>query len=201
MRMVKATAPPQWILFLLWPFKGESCYPQIEGDLSEEFQQQESIHGIAVARQWYYREACRNLWSMIWRWTTIAAISVPLVGFTLGDYIRHLFLSTSNLWHWFILGIIVDSLFTSSLIGLALGIVCSRLLKKHERLVRLAFGVYQLGYLLMIIIGGVGVLGPSFAARVFLIGLICLRPIWTLIFFCMGSIWIERRYQSGHRAA
>ena len=76
--MPEIAAPPKWMLFLLWPFKGESCYPQIEGDLSEEFQYRVSKNGMAAARRWYCREVCRNLWSLTLRWATIAVIVLPL---------------------------------------------------------------------------------------------------------------------------
>jgi hypothetical protein len=51
--MVESINPPGWILLVLWPFKGESCYPQIVGDLNEEFHllggfSKSWIHGIPL---------------------------------------------------------------------------------------------------------------------------------------------------------
>jgi hypothetical protein len=193
--MPEITAPPKWILLLLWPFRGELCYPQIEGDLSEEFHQREVEHGMSSARQWYYREVCRNFWSMIWRWVTIPVIIVPLVCMVLADFLHFpIFWRMYSAWHLkgFILGIVIDSLPIASIIGLSLGIICSLMLRGHERLVGLAFGAYQLVTLIMQIVTA-KVFGPSPVIRTFLLGLIYLKPICTLVFFGMGSTWIERR--------
>jgi hypothetical protein len=195
--MPEITAPPKWILWLLWPFRGELCYPQIEGDLSEEFHQREAEHGMFSARQWYCREVCRNLASMIWRWITVPVILVPLICVVLGDFLGHL-------WPWhgvgFIALIVVNSLPMAGILGLSFGIICSRVLSGHERLVRLAFGAFQLVSLIMALVTA-QVLGPSPAMKTFLLGLIYLKPICTFVFFWIGSSWIERRQHHRYTAA
>jgi hypothetical protein len=199
--MAKIAAPPRWILFLLWPFKGEPCYPQIEGDLCEEFQQQVE-HGLSAARRWYYREICRSFCAMIWRWAMIPVIIIPFLCIAIDDSLRLAFLATFISWHLpFSIGICIDCLLNPVIIGLSLGAVCSRVLKGHERLIRLLFGVLQIGTLIITHVMGIGVFGPSPAMRFFLIGLIHFRFVWTLIFFWMGSVWIERRYYAGHNCA
>jgi hypothetical protein len=198
--MPDITAPPKWILLLLWPFRGELCYPQIEGDLSEEFYQREVEHGMLSARQWYYREVCRNFWSMIWRWVTIPLIIVPMVCFVLGEFLRHPFLKMIWPWHGLAALIFIDSLPMASIIGLSLGIICSWMLSGHDRLVRLVFGAYALIPLMMTLMTA-RVFGPSPVMRVFLLGLIYLRPICTLVFFWIGSSWFEGRHHHRCRAA
>ncbi len=196
--MPETSAPPEWILILLWPFKGESCYQQIEGDLCEEFKQREA-HGMAAARRWYYREVCRNFWAMIWRGITIPLVIAPFLCVLLGDVLRHALLK-AFLFHLRLpVTICIDSLVNSALIGLLLGMICARMLRGHERLARLAFGAYQLLYLIMTVVTA-QVFGPSPLKRAFLLGLIYLSPICTFIFFWVGSSWIERRHHPRYRA-
>lgn len=200
--MSDASAPPKWILFLLWPFKGETCYPQIEGDLSEEFQQRESEHGMAAARRWYCREVYRNLWSLTWRWVTIPVILLPLLCTVFGDslWVRLVGSMYSLLWRpssWHISWILFVSLLNWSIVGLSLGIICSRVLRGHERMIRLVFGAYHLG-LLAVIYHFIEMkrLSPSSYMTALGIWLTYLRPVWILSCIWIGSIWIER--QHGH---
>jgi hypothetical protein len=204
--MPEITAPPKGILFLLWPFKGEPCYPQIEGDLSEEFQQRESEYGLAAARRWYCREVCRNLGSLIWRWITIPVIILPFFCIALGTSLLNPGIGSMYLHghpsNWEISRLLFASFLNSSIIGLSLGIFCSRILRGHERMVRLAFGAYQLGFLaVMFHLMGIKILSNSPEMRFFLIGLRYLKPILTFAFMWTGSIWIERRRNRRNSAA
>ena len=209
--MPEITAPPKWILFLLWPFKGESCYPQIEGDLSEEFQQRTSKHGIAEARRWYRHEVCRNLWSLTWRWETIAVIGLPLFCVALRDstpipfmyfllplrpVLDPLLAAPGMAMH--IMSILIILLPTTIIPGVAFPVVCGELLKGHERMIRLAFTAYWLG--LSVVYGiehfdslmrdlGQGI--PRGLSPSVVIGL--LGPVYILPFIWMSSIWVERR--------
>jgi len=208
--MPEIAAAPRWILFLLWPFKGESCYPQIEGDLSEEFQQRVSKHGIADARRWYRREVCRNFWSLTLRWPTIAVIVLPLFFVALRDstpipfmylllplrpFLDPLLAAPGTAMH--IMSIIALLLPTTIIPGLAFPVVCSALLRGHERIIRLVFTAYFLGLSAMFGINhfnsliwelriGMGILSP-----VIVLGL--LEPVYILPFIWMSSIWVERR--------
>jgi hypothetical protein len=199
--MPEITAPPRWILFLLWPFQGEPCYPQIEGDLSEEFQQRELEYGMAAARRWYCREVCRTLWSLTWRWVTIPVIILPLLCIALNyllmrgliGSIYRAHLPSSN---WPILWILFASLLNSSIAGLFLGMICSRVLSGHERMVRLVFGAYYLGLLLIAYpFMSITILSPAPTMTAIGYLLIYLRPICTLICVWIGSIWIEHRHR------
>ncbi len=205
--MPEVPAPPKWILFLLWPFKGESCYPQIEGDLSEEFQERESEHGVAAARRWYCREVYRNLRSLLWRWVTIPVIILPLLCIAFSNSLWMTIVgSIYNLLpppsHWSFSWILFAVLLNLSIIGLSLGIICSLILRGHERMIRLVFGAYYLGLLTIIYhFIGIKILDSSQATTALGFWLSYMRPIWTLICICMGSIWVERRHHRRHSAA
>jgi hypothetical protein len=210
--MPEITAPPKWILFLLWPFKGESCYPQIEGDLSEEFQQRASKHGIAGARRWYRREVCRNFGSLTWRWVTIAAILLPLLCIAFKSVLDiFLFFSlTIVMWlptHDHMTQLLILSLLSTGIKGLAFGMICSAPLRGHERMIRVVFTACYLGFW---VIWGINHSHALTAFRLanpeswipFLLGFpqpvifiapSFIEPIWILAFIWLGSTWIERR--------
>jgi len=207
--MPETAAPPKWILVLLWAFKGEPCYPQIEGDLEEEFHLRESDYGIAAARRWYYREVCRNIWSLIWRWTTLQAIVVPPLCILFYSFMGPILLrAPSRLLFEGIFRISNSTLAASSatfllkylnlgIVGVALGIVCSLILQGHERMLRLAF----VGFFLTLI---VVTTGPRIGWLIHQHWIALLETFISLICFplgfSMGSMWIERR-QRRPRAA
>lgn len=60
--MPEILTPPRGASLLLRLLAGETDFPQIEGDLSEEFHQRVLSAGAAAARQWYRHEALRNTW-------------------------------------------------------------------------------------------------------------------------------------------
>jgi hypothetical protein len=198
--MSETTASPKWILFLLWPFKGEPCYPQIEGDLAEEFQQRTTEYGIRSARLWYYKEICRNLLFLTCRWVTIPVIILPLLCMIIQPFLLNLY---SALWgllirsfSWILL--FFDVLF-SSLVGLAFAEILCRFLNRHERMSRLAFGLFSLVFVgmwnePMALNLWHGMRVPATAIPQLFI---YLRPsfmfIWTLICFWIGSVGIERK--------
>jgi hypothetical protein len=209
--MPKIAAPPKWMLFLLWPFKGESCYPQIEGDLSEEFQYQESKYGIAHARRWYCREIFRNLSLLTFRRETIAVMVLPLICVALRDslshpfsvgspqvFLRKYFLAYLCLWlssaidmtmRLFI--IILLTVLSVSMTGLAFAMVCNTLLRGRERMIRLVFTTYYLSLSAIFVIQHPTVF-RRFPADPTLIGLLDAPLIVAFIWY--GSIWVERRH-------
>ena len=214
--MSEIAAAPRWMLLLLWPFKGESCYPQIEGDLSEEFQYRVSKHGMTAARRWYCREVYRNLWSLTWRWATIAVIVLPLLCVALSfTFLRparlilhplvpivHLHPPTPGQPIYNIMRIIIYLmiiLLQSTIIpGLAFPVVCGALLRGHERMIRLVFTAYCLG---LSAIWGINhfdilirALGSSLGDVSLVIVCGLLEPVWIVVFIWRGSIWVERRH-------
>ncbi len=198
--MPEITAPPEWFLFLLWPFKGEPCYPQIEGDLNEEFQQDVAERGNRAARRRYFREVLRNVWFLFFRWITMQAIVLPAVCITLivllpsplfapqlRVFAAELHLSKS----W----MVVLDFFIRGTLGLSLGIACSQILRGHERMLRLAF----IGYVLLSAMFSTLYYGAAKVALYPTVTLLVLqaseRGIWIPICFSMGSIWAERHHR------
>jgi hypothetical protein len=209
--MPEITAPPKWILFLLWPFKGESCYPQIEGDLSEEFQQLASKNGRTAARGWYRREVCRSVASLTFRWATIAAIALPLLCLAFKNSVIDIFLYFSMTivkWfptHDFMTQLLIFILLSTGIKGLAFGMICSAPLRGHERMVRIVFTAYYLGFWA---IWGINHSHALIAFRLAnpeswipLLGFpmhfhftFIVEPVWILAFFWYGSTWVERHH-------
>jgi len=208
--MPEISAPPKWILHLLWFFKGESCYPQIVGDLSEEFQCRTSEYGIEDARRWYRREVSRNFISLAFRWTTIAAVGVPLICVAL--FIR----PATNPFMYFSASFarwlpIQDSMtkdltlviLVTGLKGLAFGMICGVLLRGHERITRLVFSAFYLGFWVIWGINHSDVLAAfkltDPATSMPLLGFVKLpffiEPVWILAFIWLGSTWVERRHR------
>src|SRR6516225_2932147 len=65
--MADMIEPPHGANLLLSLFAGESDFPQIEGDLREEFHQILAASGPDEAKEWYWREAWRSAWALIMR--------------------------------------------------------------------------------------------------------------------------------------
>ena len=208
---------PKWILHLLWFFKGESCYPQIEGDLSEEFQLRVSKNGIADARQWYRREVCRNFWSLTWRWETIAVIVLTLffvaLGFSTFPRMPIPFLHLARLLETVlkpllppVLGpqpfiyvsirIVILMIPTTIIPGLSFPLVCGALLRGHQRMIRLVVTAYCLGITVLFGISRFDIIMRDlwqgvphmFSPTV----LVCSLPLWILPFIWVSSTWVER---------
>ena len=196
--MPKIAAPPKWMLFLLWPFQGESCYPQIEGDLSEEFQYKGLKHGIAAARRWYCREIFRNFAFLTFRWTTIAVIALPLCCIVLGGSIIG---PLMDLLRTFVNGlhpqyvtttqILVLLLIRTIITGLAFAMVCNALRPGHERMIRLVFTAYYLSLSAIWVVNYSDALARSLATP---IGLGLFGPVLILAFIWMGGIWMGRHH-------
>lgn len=199
--MVESINPPRWILFILWPFKGEFCYPQIVGDLNEEYHQRIAENGRSVARRWYYREVFRNLISMTLRWITIPVIIIPLLWIVLSDSLQfRLFIKSIIPYWWGFLWTKFVHLLIASTFGLSLGIICSQILRGHGRMVRVAFGVIYLGYTayyLPVIVYLISSNMVPFYKPEMIVSLVehyILHSLCTLTFVWIGSIWNERHH-------
>ena len=73
--MPEILKPPVGASLLLRLFAGETDFPQIEGDLREEFHQR-AIGNAAAARRWYKHEAFRNVWVLARSRRTIRILMV-----------------------------------------------------------------------------------------------------------------------------
>ncbi len=199
--MPETAAPPRWILFMLWPFNGEPCYPQIEGDLAEEFQLRVVQYGIRSARRWYYAEVVRNAWFLTCRWVMVEIIFLPLLCLLLHIFLFSIYrrLWSAVFYSWIHL---IFDLLLQSLVGLSLGAVFSRLCRGHEKMIRLAFALY---YLMIVAAWNAGIAhnlrhGMHVGMSDIPVILIYLTKsslifVWALICLWMGSVWIERNHR------
>jgi len=74
--MPESVNPPQMAALLLSIFASEPDFPQIEGDLREEFHQHMRMNGRRTARRWYWRETFRNVFVFIKRPRILQALAV-----------------------------------------------------------------------------------------------------------------------------
>src|SRR5262247_779780 len=75
-RMPESVNPPQMAVLLLSVFASELDFPQIEGDLREEFHQHMRMNGRRTARRWYWRETFRNVFVFIKRPRILQVLAV-----------------------------------------------------------------------------------------------------------------------------
>jgi hypothetical protein len=193
--MTHSIRPPKLATLLLRLFASEPDFPQIEGDLSEEFHRRLLATNPRAARRLYWRDTFRNLWALAKRLSMIqvlgvAALCVGVSIFTsrlLGDWLIF-YIKPPTL----ALILLLFNLFKTAIV-LILGILMSLLLRGRERLLRLAFTGFCLLYLM--ILGG-----HLLPKEPFLWGLNIID--WSLVVTCfwMGSAWMSRR-RARRRAA
>lgn len=189
--MTNSITPPKFATLLLSLFASEPDFPQIEGDLSEEFHNCLLASGPDVARRSYRREAFRNMWALAKRSSTmrvlaVAALSICISVFSVGPFSH--WLNTLDLGgSAFALTLLLLYLFNTT-IALVLGILMSLFLRGCERMLRLAFTGF---YLLYFICGYVIIMWPLVLNRYFTLNIINLSL--ELSAFWMGSVWISRR--------
>ncbi len=193
--MLETLRPPKGASLLLNLFASEPDFPQVEGDLSEEFQQLALQSGPSAARQWYWREALRNALAFVTRRESINALGAGLLALAIFRLVMPLFS------HWLrnelvsvqrvpSLGILLITLFeiTSSFL---LGAVMSRMLKGREPLLRLTFTVtYLVTVASFIIRSGMYVWWTPLKFSVNLFGL-----LFVITSFWIGSLCSEGRQQ------
>src|SRR5262247_2114341 len=75
-RMPESENPPRTAALLLSIFASEPDFPQIEGDLSEEFHLRVRMNGQRSARRWYWCETFRNALVFIKRPRILQALAV-----------------------------------------------------------------------------------------------------------------------------
>jgi hypothetical protein len=190
--MSEIAKPPVGILLLLWPFKGERNYPQIVGDLNEEYRQRAEETGIPAALRWYRREIWRTFWVLTWRPVILAAIVVPLVCVSLLGFLTWPLLRVLSIpWRGLasIPGVILAIILCckATFDGFVSGAVASRILPGLERIVRVMFTAFYvtLAGLRVMVIGEV-----SWLPMLLMYGR---SLILTVPFVWAGSIWVERR--------
>jgi hypothetical protein len=170
-------------------FASEQDFPQIEGDLSEEFHNCLLASGPDVARRSYWREAFRNMWALAKRFSTIkvlavAAFSISISVFSVGPF-SHWLITLDLGRSGFALTLVLLYLFNTT-IALVLGILMSRFLRGRERMLRLAFT----GFYLLYFICGYVIMGRLVLDMYLTLNLVN----WSLILiaFWLGSVWISQ---------
>lgn len=89
--MLETLRPPKGASWLLSLFAGEPDFPEVEGDLSEEFQQLALQSGPSAAQQWYWREALRNARAFVIRRGSINALGAGLLSVAIFRLVMPLF--------------------------------------------------------------------------------------------------------------
>ncbi len=203
--MSEPVKPPRGAFRVLNLFSSDPLFPQIAGDMSEEFHQRVHDGGEKTARLWYWRELLRNLGILILRQVQmqhvafhammqanrrhhaqgIVAAVLCVVLFRLGTRISE---------YWLPSGIslpmrLMAFIFLAVLVGLILGIAVTRPRNSEAGIMRRAFTAACLLLLAPSILiplqsGNL----PSFWPP----------PGWSfhavvIVFFWIGSVLVERR--------
>lgn len=188
--MTDSIKPPKLATLMLRLFASEPDFPQIVGDLSEEFHNHLLTSGPDAARRSYWREAIRNLWVLAKRLSTIRVLAVA--GLSFGIWIFSLWPFTQWLnnrpeGYNSLFGHLLTLYLYVGTISLALGVLMSLFLRGRERMLRLAFtGFYLLFLICLQVISPIPVFGKYYIYNV-------INWSLTLGAFWMGSWWIGRR--------
>lgn len=195
--MLDLLKPPKGASFLLRLFAGEPDFPQVEGDLREEFNQVALNFGPSTARQWYWRESLRNMRVFITRRGSInvlgaTAFCIALFTLVAPMYFGWLRQELTSVPRMRGLGFLLMTL-SEMAFGLVSGLVLGRILTGRGPMLRLAFtGFYLMRVTFFIFTSGIytwWLQEPVQIAR-FLFGLVCI-----ITSFWIGSAWSERREQ------
>jgi hypothetical protein len=146
--MSYCATPPKFATLLLRLFSGEPDFPEIEGDLNEEFHNQLVASGPNVAHRSYRREALRNVWALAKRPRAIRVLGVTLSSVFVFP------LTVPPFFEWLdtfslvsrapAFQVILLALFEIT-VAVLLGALTSRLVRGAERVLRAAFtGFYLL---------------------------------------------------------
>jgi hypothetical protein len=146
--MPESIPPPQMAALLLSVFASEPDFPQIEGDLREEFHQHRQMNGLRSARRWYWRETFRNVLALIKRprilqALALAALCVVIIRIAYPPFVIWLRIELRESPLRPVLYVFLLFLFRPCL-SLALGILAGHMLRGRERLLVLAFTIFYL---------------------------------------------------------
>jgi hypothetical protein len=133
---------------LLSIFASEPDFPQIEGDLREEFHRHIQMNGRRTARRWYWRETFRNVLVFIKRPRILYAIAVAaliVVGYRPASMIFSGWLSAKMHEMPRVPGLhpLLIFLFRTTAF-LAIGAMAGHILRGRERMLVIAFTVFYL---------------------------------------------------------
>lgn len=191
--MLETLRPPKGATLLLNLFANEPDFPQVEGDLSEEFQEVALQSGPSAARQWYWREALRNVRAFVTRRESINALGAALLSLAIfrlamPSFSRWLRIGLVSAPRLPGLGVLLLTLFGTTL-SFLLGAVMSRMLRGREPLLRLGFAVsYLVSVATFVFRSGMYQWWSSSQFSLNLFGLLCV-----ITGFWIGSLCSERR--------
>jgi hypothetical protein len=146
--MPESVKPPQMAALLLSIFASEPIFPQIEGDLSEEFHQRTRMNGLNSARHWYWRETFRNVLVFIKRPKILQVLAVAALCSVVGRFttfgpVGHRLLAKLNELPG-VLGLGALKFLFWMCVTLILGVLAGRMLRGRERILISAFTVFSL---------------------------------------------------------
>ena len=194
--MPESVNPPQMAALLLSVFASEPDFPQIEGDLREEFHQHRQMNGLRSACRWYWRETFRNVFVLIKRprilqVLAIAALCIVVPRIAYRPYLTWLSAELREAPR--VPGLLFFLLLLYGVcFKLALGILAGHILRGRERILISAFTVFYLFFNV---------------ERLFIIWHILwddqtplhLKPVGLILFwcpfiaFCIATRWSARR--------
>src|SRR5262245_21643886 len=136
--MPDQSKPPRGALLLLSIYRSKPDFPQIEGDLNEEFHQVLLASGTRAAHRWYWREALRNIWAFTKRPGSILLFGLGAFCVVTFRFIPPMLMSlTRNRLSLMPRGLLLV-LFQVTC-GLALGVLASFMVRGGKRILRLSF--------------------------------------------------------------
>lgn len=146
--MPESVNPPQTAALLLSIFASEPDFPQIEGDLREEFHQHRQMNGPRSARRWYWRETFRNVFVFIKRPRILQALAIAaliVVAYRPASirYDRWLSATMHEMPRLPGLHPLLIFIFRTGAF-LAIGALAGHILRGRERLLTLAFTLFYL---------------------------------------------------------
>jgi hypothetical protein len=192
--MPESINPPQTAALLLSIFASEPDFPQIEGDLREEFHRHMRMNGPGAARRWYWRETFRNVLVFIKRprilqALAVAALCIVVPRIAYRPYLTWLSAELREAPR--VPGLLFFLLFLFGVcFKLALGILAGHILRGRERILISAFTVF---YFLFNV------------ERLFIIWHILwddqtplhLKPVGLILFWCpFIAFWIATRWSA-----
>src|SRR5262245_48635976 len=195
--MPESAQPPKVAHWLLGLFRSEPNFPQIEGDLSEEFHQHLLTSGPHIARRWYWREVLRNLWVFTKRPRSIQVFVVGALCVVIFRFAPPLSMSLMrNKLSLIPCGLLLV-LFQVAF-GLALGCLMSLIVKGREPLLRLTFASFSMVWLAHTLgyWSQHSTMTESFTLslrNLFWPGQLFSRFFCAVIVFWIGSLWMEWR--------
>jgi hypothetical protein len=191
--MTDSIKPPGFATLLLSIFASEPDFPEIAGDLSEEFHYRLLTSNQQTARRLYWRDTFRNLWALTKRPSTIQVFAVAALCVCISVFSPRLFINQLNRFYSgipdFVFMMLLLYLFNTT-IALLSGGLMSYFIRGRELMLRLAFAAFYLLYV-------VSISGYAFAIRYFVMDKYFTLNIanWflTIIAFWIGSLWMGKR--------